>query len=68
MTWHNVNTGLPPCNDGTVYVGINSAGYCGCFNSITNSPYEQSCWYDTSEGTNLILSDLLWWQVLEMPK
>jgi hypothetical protein len=69
MTWKNVKAdGFPLCNSETVYVGINGAGYAGCFNSITDSPYENACWYDTPEGTSLILSGLSWWKPLEMPK
>jgi hypothetical protein len=64
MRWNNVKVdGLPPCDSETVYVGINSAGYCGCFNSMT----EDSCWYDTPEDAALILSELLWWKPLDMP-
>lgn len=69
MTWKNTKTdGMPPCDSETVYVGINSAGYAGCFNSVTSSPYEDSCWYDSPEGTALILSGLMYWKVLEMPE
>jgi hypothetical protein len=64
MTWKNVKTdGFPPCDGETVFVGINTAGYAGCFNSMQFI----NCLYETAEDCVSVMSDLLWWKVLEMP-
>ena len=65
MTWKNVKTdGYPDCDSETVYVGINSNGYCGCFNSYWN----EDCIYETAEENRIMMDSLEWWQVLELPK
>lgn len=69
--WHRVKTdGHPPCDSETIFVGINSSGYCGCFNATTPSieqKQEINCWYETAEDTARVMEDLLWWKLLEMP-
>lgn len=66
--WKRVATdGYPDCDCETVFVGINSAGFCGCFNSITGSPKYSHCWYETAEDSVDIMSDLALWKPLAMP-
>lgn len=67
--WKSVKLdGYPLCDSETVYVGINSAGYCGCFNSVTETPNGNRCWYETAEDTTCIMTDLAWWKPLVMPE
>lgn len=65
MTWKNVKTdGYPPCDSETVYVGVNSSGYCTCFNGyFSGSDY---CVYETAEETRFMMDDLVRWKVLEL--
>ena len=66
MNWKRVSVdGPPPCDGETVFVGVNSAGYCGCFNAVTE-PHNR-CWYETAESGDCIMSELEWWKPLEMP-
>ena len=67
MTWKNVKTdGYPPCDSETVYVGVNSNGYCGCFNSYFSA--SECCAYETAERVKIVMDSLEWWQELELPK
>ena len=69
--WTHITAGLPPCDGETVFVGINSNGYCGCFNDIsrlTTSRRESVFYiYETAEGADKIMTDLVQWKRLEMP-
>ena len=53
--WKRLKTdGHPPCDGEKIFVGINEAGYCGCFNqhgwmSLAHGPVSV-CFYDTAEG------------------
>ena len=64
--WTHIDKGSPPCDGDTVYVGINSNGYCGCFNEI--SGYRDICTYETAEDSVEIMSGLTYWKKLDMPK
>jgi len=72
MNWKNVNTdGYPLCDSERVYIGINSNGYCGCFNEhgLMSTAYGQEsiCLYATPEGCDEVMTGLKWWQELEYP-
>ena len=72
IDWKNIADEIPPCDSETVFVGINTAGYCGCFNEhgfmSTHHGRRSVCLYATAEGSNEIMTDLEWWAILERPK
>jgi len=63
--------GYPPCDSETLFVGMNSAGYCGCFNEhglmSTRQGQRSVCLYATAEGCDEVMTDLAWWAKLETP-
>ena len=72
MDWKNVSKdGYPPCDSETVFVGVNTAGYCGCFNEhglmSTIHGQRSICLYATAEGCHEIMSVLEWWEQLNTP-
>lgn len=72
MNWKSVkHDGYPPCDSETVFVGVNSAGYCGCFNEhglmSTRNGQRSVCLYATAEGCSEVMTDLEWWAHLETP-
>lgn len=50
--------GLPPCNDESVFIGINTAGYVGAFNHVQP---DGLCLMKSPEGAASVMSDLKWW-------
>ena len=67
--WTHIDKGSPPCDGDTVYVGINSNGYCGCFNEICiTTKYGVTCVYETAEEPVETMSGLTYWKKLDMPK
>ena len=61
LKWVTVAEAGPPHTDTeTVFVGRNSAGYCGCFNHLM-SLSRRECWYLSAEGNTLVMSDLSEW-------
>ena len=72
LVWMKVSEdGYPPCDSETVFVGANSAGYCGCFNEhglmSTRQGQRSVCLYATAEGCDEVMTDLAWWAKLETP-
>lgn len=73
LEWKAVKEhGYPPCDSETVFVGKNSAGYCGCFNEhgmmSTSHGQLSICLYATAEGCHEVMTDLAWWAKLETQK
>ena len=73
MTWKNVKTdGYPDCDGETVYVGVDPNGFCGCFNyySLKCAVYVYGkSGTDLTSGKEIyIMTNLKWWQELELPK
>jgi len=72
MDWKKVEDhGVPhdATGDDVIYVGVNSAGYCGCFNAV-GTPDGGETWdafYETAEDYTRILGDLKLWAVLDVP-
>lgn len=70
--WIHVSFRWPECDSETVYVGINSVGYCGCFNEFGRmsgkTGYRTVCLYATAEGVNEVMTDLVKWKRLETPR
>lgn len=70
--WKRLKTdGHPPCDGETIFVGINEAGYCGCFNqhglmSLAHGPVSV-CFYDTAEGSHEVMTSLDYWAELDVP-
>jgi hypothetical protein len=63
--WKNVEMdGMPPCDGETVYIGVNSAGYPACFNSVNS---HGTCFMATAEEQNCAMSSLHWWRLLDRP-
>lgn len=58
--------GLPPCDGQTVYLGVNTAGYWGCFNDLSgkHSPEGAMCLYRSPEDVAVVMSDLHSWAAL----
>lgn len=72
MIWNHVDEhGYPPCDSETVFVGMNSAGFCGCFNEhglmSNRNGHRSVCLYATPEGCEEVMTDLEWWAVLDTP-
>ena len=72
LIWMKVaEDGYPPCDSETLFVGMNSAGYCGCFNEhglmSTRQGRRSVCLYATAEGCDEVMTDLAWWAKLETP-
>lgn len=71
IDWKNIKDEAPPCNSDTVFVGVNSAGFCGCFNEhgfmSTHHGQMSVCLYATAEGRHEVMSGLEWWAQLETP-
>lgn len=65
INWKSIEVELPPCDSETVFIGINTAGYCGCFNEY--GPLSTTCYYATPEGCIAVMTDLEWWAELERP-
>jgi Lar family restriction alleviation protein len=67
--WRNVEQdGMPPCDGETVFIGINSAGYPGCFNAMeSTSVGGNTCFMDTAEDRHPVMSELRWWRALVRP-
>lgn len=69
--WIDIEKGWPPCDSEKVFVGINSAGYVGCFNEFgrmsSQTGYRTICLYATAEGCDEVMTDLAKWKWLEMP-
>ena len=72
MDWKKVEEdGVPhdATGEDTIYVGVNSAGYCGCFNAV-GTPDGGETWdafYETAEDYTRILGELKLWAVLKVP-
>ena len=72
MDWKRLKTdGHPPCDGETVFVGVNEAGFCGCFNqhgmmSLAHGPVSV-CFYDTAEGSHEVMTCLDYWAALDVP-
>ena len=65
-TWIDVKNGLPQYEYGeAIYVGINTAGYCGCFTYY--NPRLDACLYETAEEEIYVMSNLKYWMELERP-
>lgn len=63
--WKSVKKdGYPEGDEETIFVGINTAGFCGCFNWC--SIYGE-CAYETAEATICIMDNLEYWKVLGRP-
>ena len=71
IVWTNIKDAAPPCDSETVFIGINTAGYCGCFNEhgfmSTAQGQRSVCLYATAEGVTEIMSDLEWWAEFDRP-
>lgn len=63
---HNIREMFPPCDGETIFVGINTAGFCGCFNNYDVAL--DVCLYETAEECITVMSCLKWWDILDMPK
>ena len=71
--WKDVESdGYPVCDGEKVLVGVNSAGYCACFNNVIEAlPFGHNaseCWYESAEQEIFVMSDLKWWKPLELPE
>lgn len=72
MDWKRLRIdGHPPCDGETVFVGVNEAGFCACFNqhglmSQASGPVSV-CFYDTAEGSHEVMTCLDFWAVLDVP-
>lgn len=66
-----IQDGYPPCDFETLYIGANSAGFCGIFNHhvLANDPpgKRSVCSYVTAQVHIEIMTDLAWWRVLDLP-
>jgi hypothetical protein len=63
--WHGVEQdGLPPLDGETVFIGLNEAGYVGCFNHITLGG---TCVMLTAEEEVQVMSGLRWWWNFRWP-
>jgi len=69
MNWKTVaHEGMPTCDGKTVFVGVNAAGHCGCFNALSKNVLNNVvCMYDTKDGSIEIMSGLEWWCELKTP-
>ena len=64
-TWIDVKNSYPPNDEDIIYVGINTAGYCGCF---THYKFIQDvCLYETAEEEIKVMTGLKWWMELDRP-
>lgn len=63
--WRTVeHDGPPPCDDETVYLGVNTNGFAACFNMMNP---DGSCLMGTAECCTCVMSCLRWWRVLDRP-
>ncbi|RYF63960.1 MAG: hypothetical protein EOO29_43180, partial [Comamonadaceae bacterium] len=56
--WISVSERLPPCTNDQDYIGINSAGFAGIFNAISDIAGNVYCMMETAEESISIMSDL----------
>jgi len=63
MKWNKIKNGPPPCDSETVFIGVNSAGFCGCFNEY----HRDVCYYRTAKDHYTVMAGLFYWAVLEKP-
>ena len=66
--WTHIDKGLPPIDGEKIFVGINSIGYCGCFNGYGVYRRGVYCFYETAEERIEIMSGLTYWKLLDMPE
>lgn len=65
--WTNVKDALPSCRDDKLYLGVNSNGYAGVFNSIADIAGDVHCMYETAEERVDVMSGLALWQEFTLP-
>ena len=65
--WISVKDQLPPCRDDQDYIGINSAGFAGIFNAISDIAGNVYCMMETAEESVSIMSDLDIWKPFIRP-
>ena len=66
--WTHIADGFPFTDGENVFVGINSMGYCGCFNGFGINSKGVYCFYETAEERIDIMSGLTYWKLLDMPE
>ena len=66
--WTKASQQLPPCGDGQLFIGVNSAGFACVFNEITsNIVGAVHCLYETAEECIDVMSGLDLWRPFNPP-
>ncbi|MCO5355117.1 hypothetical protein [Acidovorax kalamii] len=66
--WTKASQQLPPCGDGQLFIGVNSAGFACVFNEITsNIVGAVHCLYETAEECIDVMSGLDLWRPFSPP-
>lgn len=66
--WTKASQQLPPCGDGQLFIGVNSAGFACVFNEITsNIVGAVHCLYETAEECIDVMSGLDLWRPFTPP-
>lgn len=65
--WIECTEEMPAVDGVAVFIGQNSAGYVGAFNGLYDENGAPGCMYETAEGTDIIMSDLVRWFALATP-
>ena len=70
MDWKKLsNDNLPPTDGEAMFVGINTAGFFGCFNALSSFDNGKT-WnasYETAEETIETMGDVEYWCELQPP-
>jgi len=64
--WTHIADGFPFTDGEKIFVGINSMGYCGCFNGLGVNDKSVYCFYETAEERIEIMSGLTYWKLLDI--
>lgn len=73
--WVNARDRLPVCDEDTIYIGVNDAGFVSAFTSITQTPSKINnghvyinCYYDTAEEHVHVMNGLKLWRKTDLPR
>ena len=66
--WMNINDAEPPCDGSAVFIGVDSNGYCACFNNILMTVKFGCIFiYEAAPMHRQVTYGLECWKPLEIP-
>lgn len=65
--WSHVSDRHPACEAERVFLGVNSSGFVGAFNSISVTANQVDCFYETAEENIEVMDCLEYWCEVERP-